>query len=134
MSPFVLTRYVQPASYWYLRGFNLKDLEPSLDWFNIMTYDIRTPSPAPLQLFTFLLPPCCQTNTYPSFPDGTWDSTVRSIGSFAYAHTNLTEINMGLELLWRNNVNPERVNLGLGFYGRSMSRSFPLRLSQTSRF
>lgn len=51
--------------------------------------------------------------------DGTWDSNVISIGSFAYAHTNLTEISMGLELLWRNNVNPERVNLGLGFYGRS---------------
>ncbi|KAI8207622.1 hypothetical protein K4K54_004854 [Colletotrichum sp. SAR 10_86] len=82
-----------PASYWYLRGFNLKDLEPSLDYFNIMTYDIH----------------------------GTWDSTVKSIGSFAYAHTNLTEISSGLELLWRNNVNPERVNLGLGFYGRSFT-------------
>ena len=50
---------------------------------------------------------------------GTWDSTVKSAGSFAYAHTNLTEIDAGLTLLWRNNVNPERVNLGLGFYGRS---------------
>ncbi|OHW99326.1 glycoside hydrolase family 18 protein [Colletotrichum incanum] len=86
-----------PASYWYLRGFNLKDLEPSVDWFNIMTYDIH----------------------------GTWDSTVRSIGSFAFAHTNLTEIQLGLELLWRNNVNPERVNLGLGFYGRSFTMSDP---------
>lgn len=44
-----------------------------------------------------------------------------SIGSFAYAHTNLTEINMSLELLWRNQVNPSRVNLGLGFYGRSFT-------------
>jgi Chitinase len=52
---------------------------------------------------------------------GTWDSTVRAIGSYIYAHTNLTEIHQGLELLWRNNVNPERVNLGLGFYGRSNS-------------
>jgi chitinase len=32
----------------------------------------------------------------------------------------LTEINEGLELLWRNNINPERVNMGFGFYGRSM--------------
>jgi chitinase len=48
-----------------------------------------------------------------------WDSTVKSIGSFAYAHTNLTEIEIGLNLLWRNNINPERVTLGLGFYGRS---------------
>lgn len=44
---------------------------------------------------------------------------MKSIGSFAYAHTNLTEINSGLELLWRNSINPGRVNLGLGFYGRS---------------
>ncbi|CCC14183.1 hypothetical protein SMACR_09039 [Sordaria macrospora] len=86
-----------PASYWYLRGFNLKELEPSLDWFNIMTYDIH----------------------------GTWDSAVRAIGSFAYAHTNLTEIDQGLELLWCNNVNPERVNLGLGFYGRSFTIADP---------
>ncbi len=32
---------------------------------------------------------------------------------------------MGLDLLWRNNINPERVNLGLGFYGRSKSNYFP---------
>lgn len=54
-----------------------------------------------------------------------WDSTVKSIGAFAYAHTNLTEIQIGLELLWRNNINPERVNLGLGFYGRSFTMSDP---------
>lgn len=30
-----------PASYWYLRGFDIVGLEPHLDWFNIMTYDIR---------------------------------------------------------------------------------------------
>ncbi|KAK5658632.1 hypothetical protein OQA88_2025 [Cercophora sp. LCS_1] len=30
-----------PASYWYLRGFNLQELEPWIDWFNIMTYDIH---------------------------------------------------------------------------------------------
>lgn len=26
-----------------------------------------------------------------------------------------------MELLWRNNINPSRVNLGLGFYGRSFT-------------
>lgn len=51
--------------------------------------------------------------------DGVWDSNVTSIGSVAYAHTNLTEIQTGLELLWRNNINPGRVVMGLGFYGRS---------------
>ncbi|OAA63386.1 class 5 chitinase 1 [Niveomyces insectorum RCEF 264] len=86
-----------PASYWYLRGFDIIHVEPFVDWFNIMTYDIH----------------------------GVWDSTVKSIGAFAYAHTNLTEINDGLELLWRNNINPERVNMGLGFYGRSFTMADP---------
>ncbi|KAK4154117.1 glycoside hydrolase superfamily [Chaetomidium leptoderma] len=86
-----------PASYWYLRGFNLNDIEPYLDWFNIMTYDIH----------------------------GTWDSTVKSIGPYAFAHTNMTEIQQALELLWRNNINPGRVVLGLGFYGRSFTMKSP---------
>lgn len=30
-----------PASYWYLRGFDIVNLEPYIDWFNVMTYDIR---------------------------------------------------------------------------------------------
>ncbi|KAL1957767.1 hypothetical protein VTO42DRAFT_5485 [Malbranchea cinnamomea] len=86
-----------PASYWYLRGFNIIELEPHVDWFNIMTYDIH----------------------------GVWDRTVNAIGPYAYAHTNLTEIQMGLELLWRNNINPGRVVLGLGFYGRSFTMKDP---------
>jgi len=30
-----------PSSYWYLQGFDIKNLEPSVDWFNMMTYDIH---------------------------------------------------------------------------------------------
>jgi chitinase len=30
-----------PASYWYLRGFDIVNLEPYVDFFNVMTYDIR---------------------------------------------------------------------------------------------
>ncbi|KAI4678875.1 hypothetical protein J4E81_010603 [Alternaria sp. BMP 2799] len=86
-----------PASYWYLRGFNLQGMEPYLDWFNMMTYDIH----------------------------GVWDASIDSLGPIAQAHTNLTEIKMGLELLWRNNINPARVVLGLGFYGRSFTMKDP---------
>jgi chitinase len=50
---------------------------------------------------------------------------VESIGPYAHAHTNLTEIDEALKLLWRNNINPERVNLGLGFYGRSFTMKDP---------
>jgi len=67
-------------------------MEPILDFFNVMTYDLH----------------------------GTWDRDVKSIGNIVQAHTNLTEINMALSLLWRNNIDPANVNMGLGFYGRSM--------------
>ncbi|KAE8396531.1 glycoside hydrolase [Aspergillus alliaceus] len=86
-----------PASYWYLRGFDIANLEPHIDWFNVMTYDIH----------------------------GLWDAEGKEIGAHAYAHTNLTEINMGLELLWRSNINPNRVVMGLGFYGRSFTMEDP---------
>jgi chitinase len=72
-------------------------MEPYLSWFNVMTYDIH----------------------------GIWDAKIDSLGPIAQAHTNLTEIKMALELLWRNNINPERVILGLGFYGRSFTMKDP---------
>ncbi|OBT68024.1 hypothetical protein VE03_01473 [Pseudogymnoascus sp. 23342-1-I1] len=82
-----------PSSYWYLRGFDIVKIDPIIDFFNIMTYDIH----------------------------GTWDSSVKSIGAIAQAHTNLTEIDLAMQLLWRNNIDPARVVLGLGFYGRSFT-------------
>ncbi|KAJ4230943.1 hypothetical protein NW759_002926 [Fusarium solani] len=86
-----------PASYWYLKGFNIVELEPYVDWYNIMTYDIH----------------------------GVWDKHVEDIGNIAQAHTNLTEIDASLELMWRNNINPDRVVMGLGFYGRSFTMKDP---------
>lgn len=67
-------------------------MEPIIDFFNVMTYDLH----------------------------GLWDRDVKSIGPIVQAHTNLTEIQMALNLLWRNNIDPANVNMGLGFYGRSM--------------
>lgn len=55
---------------------------------------------------------------------GVWDST-NPIGSHIYAHTNLTEIKSAMDLLWRNQIPPEKLNLGLGFYGRSFQFSNP---------
>jgi chitinase len=81
-----------PSSYWYLRNFDIVRIAPIVDWFNMMTYDLH----------------------------GTWDSTDKYIGSVVNAHTNLTEIDLAMQLLWRNNIDPGQVNLGLGFYGRSM--------------
>ena len=56
---------------------------------------------------------------------GTWDSTDPYIGPIVAAHTNLTEIDQALDLLWRNNIDPSKVNLGIGFYGRSFTLTNP---------
>jgi len=45
-----------------MRNFDIVSIDPIIDWFNIMTYDLH----------------------------GTWDSTDKEIGSIVLAHTNLT--------------------------------------------
>ncbi|KAL8862688.1 MAG: hypothetical protein Q9178_001186 [Gyalolechia marmorata] len=84
-----------PSSYWYLQHFDIVALEEVVDWFNLMSYDLH----------------------------GTWDSSNRYIGSIVGAHTNLTEIDLALQLLWRNDIDPGKVILGLGYYGRSFTLS-----------
>ncbi|CAD0097720.1 unnamed protein product, partial [Aureobasidium mustum] len=82
-----------PSSYWYMKNFDIANISKTIDWFNIMTYDLH----------------------------GTWDSDADHVGKVVYAHTNLTEIKQSMDLLWRNDIDPSMVNLGLGFYGRSKS-------------
>lgn len=64
------------------------------DWTNLMSYDLH----------------------------GTWDRN-NPIGAIAQAHTNLTEIQLAAQLLWRVGVKPEQVTLGYGCYGRSFELS-----------
>ncbi|PLB44327.1 bacteriodes thetaiotaomicron symbiotic chitinase [Aspergillus steynii IBT 23096] len=82
-----------PSSYWYLKGFDLPGIAKYVESFNFMAYDIH----------------------------GTWDGTSKWTSSVVNPHTNLTEISAGLDLLWRNNIDPSKVLLGLGFYGRSFT-------------
>lgn len=86
-----------PSSYWYMKNFDIVAIEKIIDWFNVMTYDLH----------------------------GTWDTTDRYIGSIVGAHTNLTEIDQTMDLLWRNNIDPDKVVMGLGFYGRSFTLKDP---------
>jgi chitinase len=86
-----------PSSYWYLQHFDLLGMEPYIDWFNFMSYDIH----------------------------GVWDSTNKFTGPYIRPHTNLTEIEDGLSLLWRAGVHPSKVVLGLGWYGRSFTLADP---------
>ncbi|RHZ48405.1 uncharacterized protein CDV56_104274 [Aspergillus thermomutatus] len=82
-----------PSSYWYLQGFDVVSMADYVDYFNFMSYDIH----------------------------GTWDGNSNYTSSVVNPHTNLTEITDGLDLLWRNNIDPGKVTLGLGFYGRSFT-------------
>ena len=88
--------FTVPSSYWYLRWFDLPNLIKYADWINLMSYDLH----------------------------GVWDRN-NPIGSIVQGHTNLTEIKLAAELLWRVKVPPEKVVLGFGFYGRSFQLSNP---------
>ncbi|KAI0437933.1 family 18 glycosyl hydrolase [Xylaria telfairii] len=86
-----------PTSYWYLQHFDLEAIQAHVDWFNFMTYDLH----------------------------GVWDAQSKALGPHIAPHTNITEIDMGLDLLWRSGVPPGKVVLGFGWYGRSFTLSNP---------
>ncbi|KAG2418851.1 hypothetical protein HFD88_001953 [Aspergillus terreus] len=88
--------FTAPSSYWYLRWFDLEKMVKYVNWINVMTYDLH----------------------------GVWDSE-NPIGSIVQGHTNLTEIKTALELFWRVDINPSKLVLGFGFYGRSFTLSDP---------
>lgn len=73
-----------PTSYWYLRWFDIGQLEHTVDTFNLMAYDLH----------------------------GRWDRD-DPVGPYVYAHTNLTEIDEALDLFWRNDIDPSKISLGL---------------------
>lgn len=68
---------------------------------------------------------CVLANRYSTSSHGSWDSPEDQIGSYIYAHTNLTEIKDALNLFWRSDVPANRINLGLAFYGRSYTLEDP---------
>ncbi|KAJ4386833.1 hypothetical protein N0V93_009731 [Gnomoniopsis smithogilvyi] len=84
--------FTAPTSYWYLQHFDIENMYPYADWINLMSYDLH----------------------------GVWDSS-DPIGNQVLAHTNLTEIDLALDLFWRAGVDPSAIVLGLGFYGRSFT-------------
>ncbi|OBT62696.1 hypothetical protein VE03_07107 [Pseudogymnoascus sp. 23342-1-I1] len=84
-----------PTSYWYLRNFDIAAMvdDSGANWVNVMSYDLH----------------------------GTWDGDSPWTESVLAAHTNLTEIQLALDLLWRNDIDPSKVILGIGFYGRGFT-------------
>jgi chitinase len=82
-----------PTSFWYLQHFDLVGLQKSVDWFNVMAYDLH----------------------------GVWDRDSKYVGPYIAPHTNVTEIDLALDLMWRSGVTPDKLVMGQGWYGRSFT-------------
>jgi chitinase len=72
-------------------------MQKYVSWFNLMTYDLH----------------------------GMWDHDNTWTGPWLKGHTDIKEIDEGLDLLWRNNIKPENVVFGMAFYGRSFTMADP---------
>lgn len=104
--------FTTPASYWYLRHFDvLGMLESGAEWTNMMTYDLHGVWDAENSYFPSLILIYLAPDLH------------RWIGPVVGAHTNLTEIKSALDLMWRIGVGPSEIVLGMGFYGRSFTLS-----------
>ncbi|KAF7533915.1 hypothetical protein G7Z17_g13445 [Cylindrodendrum hubeiense] len=90
-----IVSFTVPTSFWYLRHFDLKAVD-HVDYLNVMSYDLH----------------------------GVWDGR-NPIGSHIYGHTNLTEMKQAFDLFWRNDVPANKLNMGLGFYGRAFQLADP---------
>lgn len=44
-----------------------------------------------------------------------WDKQSKFVGPYIAPHTNLTEIDLGLDLLWRAGVQADKVTLGMAW-------------------
>ena len=94
--------------YWYLRGFDPKAMEPSVDFFGFMSYDLH----------------------------GSWDANIKTLGAKIRPQTDIRDIDQDLLPLWFDAVNPAKVNFGLAYYGRgyTVSRLSPFsRFCMVSR-
>ncbi|KAH7038382.1 glycosyl hydrolases family 18-domain-containing protein [Microdochium trichocladiopsis] len=90
-----IVSFTAPTSFWYLRHFDMKSVD-HVDFVNVMSYDLH----------------------------GVWDRE-NPIGSHIYGHTNLTEMSLAFDLFWRNDVPANKLNMGLGFYGRAFQLADP---------
>ncbi|KAK2732853.1 hypothetical protein FQN57_002465 [Myotisia sp. PD_48] len=85
-----------PASYWYLRWFDVKSMEEFVDFFGLMAYDLH----------------------------GVWDGN-GEFGKFVAGHTSIAEIQNMILPLWYADIEPAKINLGLAYYGRGYTLSSP---------
>ncbi|KAK8075259.1 glycoside hydrolase superfamily, partial [Apiospora hydei] len=97
--------------YWYLRYFDAKAMEPYVDFFGFMAYDLH----------------------------GFWDSDVEALGSLVRGQADVREIYNGKQAwgnvllfiagntlpLWYAGLDPAKINFGLAWYGRGYTLQDP---------
>ncbi|KAF2492808.1 glycoside hydrolase [Lophium mytilinum] len=81
--------------YWYLRGMDPKAMEPYVDWFGFMGYDLH----------------------------GAWDAAANTIGATVRPQSDIRDIDNDLVPLWFDDLDPHKVNFGLAYYGRGYTVS-----------
>ena len=55
---------------------------------------------------------------------GVWDAESKNIGPYIAPHTNITEIDLGLDLLWRAGITPAKVVLGQGWVSQTSQSDY----------
>jgi GH18 family chitinase len=92
-----LVSIAAPASYWYLKGYPMKDIGAVVDYVIYMTYDLH----------------------------GQWDygnkwaSPGCELGNCLRSHVNLTETTNALAMITRAGIQANKVFVGVASYGRS---------------
>ncbi|KAL4865512.1 glycoside hydrolase superfamily [Aspergillus spectabilis] len=81
------------TNYQYLQYYDIKKLENPVDWFNLVSYDIRD----------------------------TEDMLNTWVGPYVHSQNNLTQVKSAMDLLWRNRVDPRKVVMGMTYSGRSLT-------------
>ncbi|KAJ7021249.1 hypothetical protein C8F04DRAFT_973044 [Mycena alexandri] len=89
--------FTAPSSYWYLQNYDLPNLlaDGAADWVNVMTYDLH----------------------------GVWDSPADYIGSILSCDANIAHFQMTFQLYANVGIDPSKIVMGLGLYGRSFQLS-----------
>jgi chitinase len=85
--------------YWYLRYYDAKSMEPSVDWFGFMAYDLH----------------------------GSWDSDIQALSSLVRGHpeTVIREICNDTAPLWFDGLDSKKINFETAYYGRGYSLASP---------
>jgi chitinase len=81
--------------YWYLRWFDAKAMESSVDFFGFMAYDLH----------------------------GSWDADVLTLGKLVRGQADIREIGNDTAPLWFDGLDPAKINFGLAMYGRGYTLS-----------